>query len=136
MVLLLDCLERWAKLMPLELSGKGQSEFAKTYTMLLQKKIVFPSQCRVVNPFNELGLQEEGAYLKQSPQRGTAGNRAKSQHQKDTSAQAPKQRVDAQKIAADLKSRMMRAKDTAKKSEAFLAKMELSGFHADPVEFV
>ena len=30
----------------------------------------------------------------------------------------------------------MRAKDTSKKSEAFLAKMELSGFQADPAEFV
>jgi len=43
LVLLLDCLERWAKMMPLEQSGKDQSEFAKTYSMLLQKKIVFPS---------------------------------------------------------------------------------------------
>ena len=67
LVLLLDCLERWAKMMPSEQSGKGQSEFAKTYTMLLQKKIFFPSQCRVINPFNDLGLFEEGAYLKTSP---------------------------------------------------------------------
>jgi len=67
MVLLLDCMERWAKMMPLEQTGKGQSEFAKNYTTLLQKKIVFPSQCRAVNPFNDLGLIEEGAYLKQSP---------------------------------------------------------------------
>ena len=46
-VLLLDCMEKWSKLMPLsEEAGKGPSQFAKTYQSLLQKGVFFPSQCR------------------------------------------------------------------------------------------
>ena len=65
LVLLLDCLEKWAKMLPLDNSKKGQSEFAKTYTKLISNKIIFPSQCRNVNPFSELGLIEEANQLKQ-----------------------------------------------------------------------
>jgi len=34
LVLLLDCIERWAKMMPLHPDGKEKSEFMKTYQML------------------------------------------------------------------------------------------------------
>lgn len=31
LVLLLDCIERWAKMVPLQAEGKEKSEFMKTY---------------------------------------------------------------------------------------------------------
>lgn len=50
-------------------------------------------------------------------------------------AAAGKPKLDAKKIAEDLKQRMIKAKEASKKSEQFLAKMESTGFQAEPVEF-
>jgi hypothetical protein len=59
LVLLLDCLERWATKEPLSEDGKSESTFVKTYKILQQKKILFPSQCKQSNVLMDLGLQEE-----------------------------------------------------------------------------
>lgn len=58
-VLLLDCMERWAKVMPFSEDGKTPSLFMKNYMSLQGKRIFFPSQCRKSNPFTELGMPEE-----------------------------------------------------------------------------
>ncbi len=34
LILLLDCIERWANMVPLQADGKDKSEFMKTYQML------------------------------------------------------------------------------------------------------
>ena len=59
-VLLLDCLEQWSKILPLQDDNKTSSNFVKQYVALQQKKILFPSQCRG-NVFKVLGLTEEAA---------------------------------------------------------------------------
>lgn len=113
-VLLLDCLEKWSRLMPLGEDGKGPSTFVKTYKQLQEKNILFPSQCRQSNPLLEFGLSDEA---------GTAPTkvRAKTEYK-------PRGKVDSQKVASDLKDRMMKAKSVAKRSETFLAKMQKSNF--------
>ena len=49
LVMLLDCIEKWALANPIAEDGKTPSIFAKTLAMLQQKNIMFPSQCSV-NP--------------------------------------------------------------------------------------
>ncbi len=66
MVLLLDCMERWAKIEPYTTDGKGPSEFMKTYQLLVSKRVFFPSQCRVSNPMQDFGLVEDSTKMKKS----------------------------------------------------------------------
>jgi hypothetical protein len=117
LVLLLDCIEKWSRLMPLtEEAGKGPSQFIKTYKSLQEKSILFPSQCRQGNPLHEFGLNEE------------AGVPPKSRAKTEYKSKGPK--MDTQKMAADLKDRMMKAKAAAKRSELFLAKFQKQNFEA------
>jgi hypothetical protein len=58
LVLLLDCMQRWAKVEPQGEDGKP-SNFVKNLQAMQGKKVLFPSQCRGGNPLTEFGLNEE-----------------------------------------------------------------------------
>lgn len=77
---------------------------------------MFPSQCRQGNPLLEFGLNEEAGMAP------PAKARAKTEYKPRGG------KIDSQKVAADLKDRMMKAKSVAKRSETFLAKMQKSNF--------
>jgi hypothetical protein len=57
LILLLDCIERWAtRVEPYSSDYKGPSEFTKTFQSLVQRRVLFPSQCKISNPLMDLGL--------------------------------------------------------------------------------
>ena len=80
LVLFLDCMERWARMEPLQADGKGASEFAKTYQQLQSKKVFFPSQCRMSNPLAELGLHEEAQAVAEAK---PSSSRSKTEYKKE-----------------------------------------------------
>ncbi|CDW72876.1 UNKNOWN [Stylonychia lemnae] len=138
LVLLLDCIEQWSKIYPLQDDNKTPSNYVKQYVALQQKKILFPSQCRG-NPLASVGLVEESRLSRHNTNNSQANgqNRAKSDIRKasDNGQQIQKQ-LDTKKVAEELKAKMQKAKSVAKKSETFLAQLERNNFQADPSELI
>lgn len=87
MILLLDCMERWARVEPYAADSKGSSEFAKVFQGLQQKRVFFPSQCRMSNPLIDFGMVEEANMRTASVQNPKQpSSRSKSEYKKEHGA--------------------------------------------------
>eukprot|EP00347_Sterkiella_histriomuscorum_P009535 403340835 len=142
LVYLLDCIERWSQSFPLGEDWKTPTGYMKLYQSLLQKKILFPSQCKS-NPLKQLGLEEDNKpALKEISNKQSNGSSNKPsadfvQNLIDIDFNfANKGQKQSEKASQDFPKQIEECKKMAMKSEQIIKKAQKDSEKANPQKLI